>query len=361
MPGINGDSRFFINHLGLRGDEFSDDQTYRILAIGGSTTECLYLDETEAWPHLLQEDLNARLEAERRIWVGNVGKSGHSTRHHVVQVDRLLSQYQRIDAVLLLIGLNDFLRRLKQDEEYRPFLGVDRLDPQEYDDLMSQAFSVRPAADSSDPFYKPTEIWGRLRNVTNQYLRPLDPWVIQDEAGSVYKQWRSRRRAATSIRTTLPDLSSALDEYARNVGRIIEIAEAREVRVIFVTQPYMWRSGLSSKDKSLMWLGGVGNYKREAGHEYYSIKALAEGMEKYNDRLLRICQERNVECVDLESQLRKSQSVFYDEVHFNEAGAGRVAEVLGEHLSQGMPRRTLPLSGLMSPPRDRASTAGSLP
>lgn len=114
MPGIQGESRFFINEHGLRGDPFSPDQGYRILAVGGSTTECLYLDQTEAWPRLLQERLNAG--SGRRVWVGNVGKSGQMTRNHLVQVETLTRQYPRIDAVLLLAGVNDLMRRLKEED-----------------------------------------------------------------------------------------------------------------------------------------------------------------------------------------------------------------------------------------------------
>ena len=58
MPGISGISHFTINKFGLRGDVFTEG-TYRILAVGGSTTESLYLDDTEAWPYLVQEILNA--------------------------------------------------------------------------------------------------------------------------------------------------------------------------------------------------------------------------------------------------------------------------------------------------------------
>jgi hypothetical protein len=54
MPGVQGESNFIVNSQGVRGDEFSPDDDYRILAIGGSTTECLYLDQTEAWPYLVQ-------------------------------------------------------------------------------------------------------------------------------------------------------------------------------------------------------------------------------------------------------------------------------------------------------------------
>lgn len=45
MPGISGKSEFAINSQGIRGDELIPLYTYRILTIGGSTTECLYLDQ----------------------------------------------------------------------------------------------------------------------------------------------------------------------------------------------------------------------------------------------------------------------------------------------------------------------------
>ena len=73
MPGVRGPTRFITNSLGIRGDEFAESQQYRILAVGGSTTECVYLDQDRAWPSLIQ-----RILAEAtglRVWVGNVGIS----------------------------------------------------------------------------------------------------------------------------------------------------------------------------------------------------------------------------------------------------------------------------------------------
>ena len=43
LPGINGISRFSINEHGVRGEPLSENRTYRILTVGGSTTECLWL------------------------------------------------------------------------------------------------------------------------------------------------------------------------------------------------------------------------------------------------------------------------------------------------------------------------------
>src|SRR3989338_9862614 len=57
-PGILGKSDFIINSFGIRGDEFSQNQDYRILAIGGSTTISEYLDQKETWAYLLQQALS---------------------------------------------------------------------------------------------------------------------------------------------------------------------------------------------------------------------------------------------------------------------------------------------------------------
>jgi len=83
--------------------------------------------------------------------------------------------------------------------------------------------------------------------------------------------------------------------------------------------------------ESLLWLGGVDDFQNETGKPYYSVDALYEGIEKYNNVLLKICKVRKVECVDL-SELEKDKTVFYDDVHFNESGARKVATVLAQHI-----------------------------
>lgn len=332
MPGVEGESRFYVNEHGLRGDAFSPDQGYRILAVGGSTTECLYLDETEAWPRLLQELLNARPGPRGRVWVGNVGKSGQMTRNHVVQVEKLTRQYPRIDAILLLAGVNDLMRRLKEDRDYRPFPGVDRLGPGERQALMAGSFSVLPSQGSGRSVLVPVEIRQRLRTVWRRYLEPRRE-LIQDDAGKVYVKWREHRRSASRLRAALPDLSAALAEQTRNVSRIVDDAGGRGIRVILLTQPALWRAGLTREEQALLWMGGVGDYQEEAGHEYYTAEALAAGMERFNESLRGVCRTRSVTCIDLARELPRDISVFYDDVHFNEAGARKVAALIGDQLS----------------------------
>jgi hypothetical protein len=146
------------------------------------------------------------------------------------------------------------------------------------------------------------------------------------------------------VRNELPDLSAALAEYAKNVNKMIDVVQGKSARFIAMTQPAMWKPGLPQDLESLLWLGGVGDFQKEAGKPYYSAAALEEGMKAYNETLLRVCRERQVECLDLASMLEKDTSIFYDDVHFNEGGARKVAEALARRLLERSPFRELQIT-----------------
>jgi len=347
MPGVSGESRFEANSRGLRADELHPHHTHRILAIGGSTTECIYLDQSEAWPHLLQEHLS--LLQPGRIWVGNAGRSGQTTRQHLVAKEHLPLRDWKIDTVILLIGGNDLSRRLSQNGHYDPF-HLER--PGARQALMDETFAKTGRVLSEDKFLKRTALWQLMRNAKKN-LSPaqVQPNVHQDEAGRVYETWRENRRKASEIRTELPDLTSALNEYERNVNRLIDLARERGIRLILVTQPAMWSHDLSAELEALLWFGGIGDFQRETGVPYYSPAALAKGLRAYNERLLQICRSRGAECVDLASMLEKDTTVFYDDLHFNEHGARKVAAVLASYLASEHPPISPPLA---APPRKPA-------
>ena len=331
MPGIEGVSRYFVNSMGVRGDEFSHDDTYRILAIGGSTTECNYLDQSETWQFLLQEKLNKNTQ-NHKVWVGNVGKGGITSRHHILQMKYLLPQFEDIDAVIMLLGLNDLSNRLAQDIHYDPH-SLDR--PGSKEKQLLEAFSVLPVGHNlALPYYKRAALWHLGRKVK---YRIFHSGHIQDRGGRYLQSWRRHRRNATTIRNELPDLSTALEEYCRNIDTIVDLARDKSVRIIFVTQPVLWRSGLPDELKNLLWFGGVGRYRQSIEREYYSVEALATGMDMYNETLLWVSRIRQVECFDLASCLVKDTTVFYDDCHFNEDGSERVAELLARYLLQREP------------------------
>lgn len=331
MPGISGESKFKTNSQGIRGDELTSAHTYRILAIGGSTTQCDFLDQSEAWPFLLQKRLNNNA-GHPHVWVGNAGKSGMNTRNPIMAMKYLPIKEMKIDAVILLIGINDLHKRLSRDSQYDPnFLAK----PNAEDLLINGTFIRRKEKDK--PFFKKTALWQLLtRGKRTLFEKPVKEKVI-DKAGEIYITWREHRQKAAEIRTELPDLSAALAEYASNINKIIDMADKKSLRLIFMTQPTLWRSDLPKNLVALLWLGGIGDFQKESGKPYYSVEALQEGMEKYNDVLRQICHQRDLECIDLSSMLEKDTSVFYDDVHFNENGARKVSNVLSKYLMSHEP------------------------
>jgi lysophospholipase L1-like esterase len=331
MSGVSGLSSFHINSEGMRGDEFDNRYTYKILTVGGSTTICFYLDDSETWPYLIQQKLQS---GNNYVFVGNVGKSGHQTRDHIHQIRILLEQYRSIDMVILLIGANDSGLRLQSDESFIPY---DYNNADQTYIILEKAFAVSPGIQFYDfpsyylPLYKKSGLYRLSRKAKNRFVKR---GIIQDEGGYYYNWARRNRKNCKLIKNVLPDITDGLEEYSRNINTIIDIVQDKSVRLLMLTQPVLWDDSLPEKLEDLLWLGGVGGGGGMVGKAdfYYSASVLSEAVDMYNKTLLNICKKREIECIDLASLLPKDKTVFYDDMHFNESGAKKVADIVSQYL-----------------------------
>lgn len=333
-PGVQGPSTFKVNSMGVRGREFGPARAaeYRILCIGGSTTESLVNDQSRVWTTLLETKLHP-LPDGRAVWVGNAGRSGLTSRHHALQMRHLPEVYDP-DAVVLLVGINDLSRRLSQGHAYDPHF-AERAENRIM--LMREAFTIFPGQFASewpdDPWLKRTRLWQLARVVKYRLLRRSE---VQDPAGESFARWR-RHRASGGRASTLPPLDDALREYADNLRRIVALARGRGTRLVLATQPVLWRAGLTEHDNALLWMGGVGDFQNRPGAVYYEPEALAGGMEAYNRQLLAVCEETGTECVDLSAAVPRTNENFWDDCHFTDRGEALVAEVLSDAFRERTP------------------------
>lgn len=330
MPGVLGKSEFRVNSLGVRGSEPPPGKPRGILALGGSSTECLYLDQGEAWPALLEKVLNDDSPGSM-VWVANAGKTGVSSREHRLQVPILLSDLPNIDVMILMAGVNDLLLRLALTENYDPDFVVK---PGSREFLLHRAFDTVPSATemagvSLLPRRTLEVIIGSFRTALGFKKPAVSTHLVEDRAGMMYIQRRDHRRNRIGTREEIPDLSTGLREYEKNLLDCLKAAKTKEVRVILVSQPVLWEEGLPEHLESLLWTGGIGSISGE-GLEYYSTAALAEGMRRYNDRMRELAEAESVEFFDLAARLPRDDSVFYDDCHLNESGAVQVAALLKE-------------------------------
>ena len=315
--GISGNKTFSVNDVGLRGPSFSrQDGVYKIVAVGGSTTICDKLDDSEEWPHVLMQTLNRR-QGRTPAWVGNAGVSGHTTVHHLVLL-KTLPIFQKIDMIVLLIGVNDLAATMAYD-------GSPTQPDLEADATRFRQLILRGGRGLPLPLFRRLRVVKLARNLVVSVGLLLKPSHWQELQMDKFR----KMRAAGPI-VPLPDLQNGLTEYRSRISTLAWECRDLGVRCLFLTQPSLWRTDLSPGEQQLIMGGPVGRWWKRRG--YASIEDLTRAMAAYNRVLLEVCQEKQLECYDLASVIPQNSSVFYDDVHYNENGARVVASRLADYL-----------------------------
>ncbi len=112
------------NNLGFRGPEKPDDFDERltIVAVGGSTTECQYLDDEKTWANILYKKLQKDYP---RIWINNAGIGGQSSFGHIPLIKEHIIPLKP-KYVLILAGANDIRRTKMQSGDESVFISLAR-------------------------------------------------------------------------------------------------------------------------------------------------------------------------------------------------------------------------------------------
>lgn len=293
MRDVSPESHVRTNVWGIRGsDPPPRDKAYRILCLGGSSTACTYLDDTKTWPAILESHLQASSDGASgpSVWVGNAGMPSLRSAENLQFVEQspLVDQ---IDCVVLQTGIND---------------------------LTSCLAGPRP----TPPRWIDSRVWRLTHLVVRSRID--SGTLVEDAAGDVYRRRRAVRNAA-AISDEQPQIDACLAVFEKNLRDIIAACRRRDVRVVFTTQPVLWRADLDAENDSLLWFGQL------AEGRYLSAGQLRAAMDRYNDVVRQVCQTEGVGLVDLD-QLSGDPAVFYDDCHFTETGARRVAKLVADWL-----------------------------
>ncbi len=278
-PGMDSSVCYCINKLGLRGT-LPHDSSVRIITLGNSTTECAYIDDAAAWPHLLACELTVE---GHDVWVGNAGVNGTSTRGNAIFLeDHLLDL--RPDIVLFMPGAADRGRiSMKQDAG---LMAPDDLSVAQW--FMEHSRLVGSA----------------VRRVQEWKPRTID-WSAFGQRMSSPDS--SRMRGA---HVPLGNHEVYLREYAARIAGIADLCAAQDVRLLLMTQPIL---ALDSSDTRRF-------------------------MELYNTATKQLAQERGLPIFDLATALRQNPSYYLDGIHFSNAGAAEVARLIAPFMQEELKR-----------------------
>jgi lysophospholipase L1-like esterase len=301
LPGIDTAQRqFTTNNLAYRGDSLAMPKPageVRVFMVGGSTTECIFLDDHEAVTARLQAYLRQALPGVN-VRVYGAGKSGDRSWDHVAMTAHRIAHLQP-DVVIVFAGINDVLAGV---------VGRDYL-------LRAETLQQPP---------------GRVIRMalTELQIPRLVYSALSKPDVQEVGMTSNYRRAVRYVRgLPLASFPRRPDPrpYAENLASLAGIAKAQGARVVMMTQATTWNT---TDPRSRAWHWMLGHHAR------YGEPELDAAMGRYNDAMRSVGATQGFPVFDLARALPKSADYFYDDVHFNVRGADETARLLANYMIQ---------------------------
>jgi lysophospholipase L1-like esterase len=308
FPGIDDPVEIRFNSLGFRGPELPKQRdTIKIICVGGSTTQCLYLSEGKTWP----DQLAGRLQHQSRaVWVNNAGIDGHSTFGHLLLVAHVRSLQP--DYLIFYVGIND----------------VERVDLNDYDRAAIRSLGEGDAGFGKS-FYlsligrsELVAVFDVLRRHHMAKRRGLSHRSSVDHSG--LENVELLQLTDEARRERLGSLNrSALNAFRQRLNELVRQTHAMGAIPILVTQPALFGGGIDP-------ITGIDLCKVRMGEEDGFVAW--SKLEAYNEITRTVGHESKSLVIDMARELPKSSEYFYDLIHNNNAGASLIADLMAPHL-----------------------------
>lgn len=301
LQGINGKQLITTDHHGFRVTkkvDYNSNDSYKIFAIGGSTTEELDIDDKKTWTYLLQENLNLKIKQE--VTVINTGVSGLRSRHHLAALKNIIKY--KPNMVIFLIGINDWNWHIKDHIKKLHGQSITK-----YLQNLRMQFVLNQTMLGSilrTTFYT-------VKKSSGSPLQFVDHDSLKNVIGSLNRD---------SKYSFFPN--DVHIQYQNILGKISSVCHQNKIECIFVTQASGYQKEATNEFKAGFWM--------TPPYEKYTLnfESMIHISSLYNKYLIDFANHNNHNICDLASHIKPSYDFFYDDCHFNINGASKVAEIL---------------------------------
>lgn len=277
-----------------------------IVFLGGSTTECLYVEEKNRFPYLVGTLLE---HGNRKVNSINSGISGNNTMH---SINILLNKVLKFnpDIVVLMHNVND-LNILLYENDYwnnnmwRSLLIIDTCsgvqeDPSYLNKIKHQLKNSFPALYKKIVVAKRKYIDGQSDNEVDQFANVRGKKLVID-APKILKMFEA------------------------NLKIFVSIARAKEIMPVLMTQSSRFRK---DPDKIILqnW-----TMEKEFGITYEQYRDIYDNM---NESVRKVAKENSVLLIDLAKEIPQTKDYLFDYVHFNDNGSILAAKVIANQLDK---------------------------
>ncbi|MCL4501971.1 MAG: SGNH/GDSL hydrolase family protein [Deltaproteobacteria bacterium] len=262
--------------------------------LGGSTTECMFMDELNRFPYLAGVLLEK--ETGKRINSYNGGLSGNNSLHAIdLLVNKVIPLHPRV--VVFMENIND-LSTLLYEKTYWNKNNVRA--PMET--LVKSKLVGKMLKEMLIP---------NLNEAWRNFTKTLSPHE-EDEFAKAHKQ-----------RLTL-DGTGMAREFAMNLQMLIDICRDRGVTPVLMTQG----NRITAKPDPVV-AAYIGQYSQDTGISYQDFKKVYD---LFNDTIRQVGQKNGVLVIDLANKVPPDKEHLYDMVHFNDAGSKLAAKIIAAQL-----------------------------
>jgi len=298
---INIDENGFIDN----GNPKVLDPEIKVLFLGGSTTETLFVPEKNRFPSVIERNL--RSELTKTVNVFNGGVSGNHSMHSVFV---LLAKGIPLkpNFAVLMHNINDFAL-LSKTETY-------------WDAPKSRSLVVN----NIDGNF--TTIEDSSRNIFFNFVKTakdsLAPNLYTYLRPRLFADIQFHRDEFEGFTKNFDDLNLQLieEQFRSSITSFVRLSRAWNIEPILMTQGNRIDPSLEYFQK---W------YLRYQRGEM-SPKEFSDLYKRNNEILREIALQENVDLIDLDLLIPKSNEFLYDTIHLNEAGSILMADIVSNRL-----------------------------
>ena len=287
---VNIDSNGFINP-----SKIYDTPDKSIFFVGGSTTECLYVDENKRFPYLVGRYIENNTSLKINSY--NAGVSGNHSLH---SIDIILNKIIPLspDYVVFMHNFNDLSINVSDSKAYWNHI--------------------------KNPVIIYTESGYIMLKKTIKGYFPILNSLVRNAYYSIFlKELDGVKKKEKRVL----DEEKVLNGFRKNLELFVQISKIYQFTPVLMTQFNRIKEVPDKRVKRTF------HYYLESIHGvdykvYFSI------YEKMNDVIREVARKENVKLIDLDKIIPKDKKYIYDSIHLNTVGSEYVAKIIFNEILQ---------------------------
>jgi lysophospholipase L1-like esterase len=265
-----------------------------IVFLGGSTTECMFVDEDHRLPYVTGQILEQ--ETGARINSYNGGMSGNNSLNVInILINKVIPL--KPDVVVFMENINDLSTLLYEGTYW-----------------------------SKNKTRSPLETL-KKRHLVGKLLKEILIPNLNYAYKTVEKTLARRDEdefAGARGKKLIVDQAKMVQDFAADLRTIVCTCKAWGIVPVLMTQ-----ANRITANPDPVVATYIGRYSRETGISYQQFKELYDA---FNDTIREVGQKNQVMVIDLAREVPQDKKYLYDLVHFNDAGSQLAAQIIAARL-----------------------------